>query len=67
VQDAGTVYFNESAEEALEFVKQVLEDYEGVLKAVSDEEKGKLQRFMGLEMEQLKAELKELNHLHDDD
>lgn len=32
----------------------------------SEEERGKLQRSMGLKMEQLKAEVEQLDHLHAD-
>jgi len=37
-----------------------------VLGKLSDDERSKLQRFMGLKIEQLKAEMEELNHLHAD-
>lgn len=67
MQDMGTTYFNESAEEARALVDAVLADFADVLKSVGDDERGALQRSMGLKMEQLKAELQELDHLHDDD
>eukprot|EP00775_Hariotina_reticulata_P012233 gene12233-12371_t len=56
-EDAETVYFNDSAEEARRAVADVLD-------RVNSEEQAKLQRSMGLKMEQLKAELKELNEIH---
>mmetsp|Transcript_32130 Transcript_32130/g.91137 ORF Transcript_32130/g.91137 Transcript_32130/m.91137 type:complete len:173 (+) Transcript_32130:148-666(+) len=64
--DAETVYFNESVETAKKVVAEVLELWEGVLKDLEPGEKDKLMRGMGLKMEQLKAELEALNHLHDD-
>lgn len=67
MQDAGTTYFNESADEARKLAEEVLKDFEGVLSTVSEERKGILTRSMGLKMEQLKAEIKELEHAHDDD
>ena len=67
VQDAGTVYFDESAEEARRLSNQVLADFAEVLASVGDDERMSIERSHGLKMEQLKAELDELNHLHDDD
>ncbi|KAL4433253.1 hypothetical protein ABPG77_003301 [Micractinium sp. CCAP 211/92] len=65
MEDAETVYFNESCAEARRAVQGVLERYEAVLQRLSDEERGKLQRSMGLKMEQLKAEVAQLDTLHD--
>ncbi|KAF8064647.1 hypothetical protein HT031_003448 [Scenedesmus sp. PABB004] len=62
--DAETVYFNESAELARNVVGEVLERWGGLLASLPDEEAAKLQRSMGLKIEQLKAELKELDELH---
>lgn len=56
-----TVYFNEEALVAKEAVKEVLEMFDDLLKRVSDEEKGVLRRSMGMKIEQLKAELEQLN------
>jgi hypothetical protein len=67
LQDVGTVYFNESADEARELVGKVLQAFDDVLASVSKERKAELTRSMGLKMEQLKEELKQLDHLHDDD
>lgn len=64
-EDAETVYFNESCAEARQAVQAVLDRYEAVLQRLSNEERGKLQRSMGLKMEQLKAEVAQLDTLHD--
>ena len=63
----GTTYFNESAEEARKLVGEVLDSFDDIIASVDDQKKGELTRSMGLKMEQLKAELQELDHLHDDD
>lgn len=56
-----TVYFNEEAECARAAVAEVLEMFEGLLGKVTEKEKASLQRSMGLKIEQLKAELQQLN------
>ncbi|PSS31688.1 hypothetical protein CEY00_Acc04956 [Actinidia chinensis var. chinensis] len=56
-----TVYFNEEAECARDAVKEVLDMYEGLLAKLQVKEKGAIQRSMGLKIEQLKAELQQLN------
>lgn len=56
-----TVYFNDEAENAKTAVKVVLDLYNGLLNRLSESERGSLQRSMGLKMEQLKAELAQLN------
>jgi predicted nucleic acid-binding Zn-ribbon protein len=56
-----TVYFNEEAQSAREAVSLVLDKYQGLLDRLPDADKGALQRSMGLKMEQLKAELEQLN------
>jgi hypothetical protein len=58
------VYFNESAEVARKAVGDVVERWQALLARVSEEEQAKLQRSMGLKIEQLKAELKELDEMH---
>lgn len=63
-EDAETVYFNDSAEEARRAVSNVLDRWQGLLAKVPEEEQGRLQRSMGLKIEQLKAELKELDDMH---
>ncbi|KAL4857688.1 hypothetical protein ACK3TF_002119 [Chlorella vulgaris] len=65
-EGAETTYFNESATEAKEVVGKVLEGYQQLCAKLSEAERGKLQRSMGLKMEQLKAELEQLDHLHAD-
>ncbi|XP_057794647.1 embryogenesis-like protein [Salvia miltiorrhiza] len=56
-----TVYFNEEAECAREAVGEVLELYEGLLRRLPEGERASIQRAMGLKIEQLKAELAQLN------
>ena len=63
-EDAETVYFNESAGEARKAVNEVLDRWRELLAKVAEEEQAKLQRSMGLKLEQLKAELKELDEMH---
>ena len=63
-EDAETVHFNESFADAKKLVDDALGRYAAVCAALSDGERGKLQRSMGLKLEQLKAELSELEHTH---
>ncbi|OAY23651.1 embryogenesis-like protein [Manihot esculenta] len=56
-----TVYFNEEAECARTAVKEVLDMFEGLLEKLPESEKAALQRSMGLKIEQLKAELQQLD------
>ncbi|ESQ28035.1 hypothetical protein EUTSA_v10019220mg [Eutrema salsugineum] len=56
-----TVYFNEEAECARAAVAEVLEMFDGLLGKVTEKERATLQRSMGLKIEQLKAELQQLN------
>lgn len=56
-----TVYFNEEAECARAAVSEVLEMYEGLLGKLLENERAAIQRAMGLKIEQLKAELEQLN------
>ncbi|XP_028805821.1 uncharacterized protein LOC114760701 [Neltuma alba] len=56
-----TVYFNEEAECARAAVSEVLEMFEGLLAKLPESEKAALQRSMGLKIEQLKAELTQLD------
>jgi hypothetical protein len=58
------VYFNESAEVARKAVGEVLDRWQALLARVPEDEQAKLQRSMGLKIEQLKAEMKELDELH---
>lgn len=64
-EDAETTYFNESYEDAKELVDKVLSEWDSVLSGLDEAEKGRVQRSMGLKMEQLKAELGQLDTLHD--
>eukprot|EP00891_Asterochloris_glomerata_P002928 jgi/Astpho2/2928/Aster-x0548 len=63
-EDAETVRFNESAKAAQDSVNKVLESYGALAQQLDEEERGKLQRSMGMKMEQLKEELKQLDTLH---
>ncbi|XP_068651522.1 embryogenesis-like protein [Aristolochia californica] len=56
-----TVYFNEEAECARDAAKTVLDMFDGLLAKLPEDEKAALQRSMGLKIEQLKAELKQLD------
>nr|XP_010915078.1 uncharacterized protein LOC105040305 [Elaeis guineensis] len=56
-----TVYFDEEAECAREAVKVVLDMFKGLLARLPEKERTALQRSMGLKIEQLKAELKQLD------
>jgi hypothetical protein len=67
MQDVGTVYFNESAQEAKHLVKKTVSRFEKLLDMLPTEERQSLVRSMGLKIEQLKAEVAELDHLHDDE
>ncbi|KAK2404331.1 hypothetical protein QL285_053685 [Trifolium repens] len=58
-----TVYFNEEAECARAAVGEVLSKFEGLLAKLPEKERGALQRSMGLKIEQLKAELSQLDDL----
>ncbi|KAI9199973.1 hypothetical protein LWI28_000957 [Acer negundo] len=55
-----TVYFNEEAECARAAVKEVLDLFGELLGKLKESEKEALQRSMGLKIEQLKAELQQL-------
>ncbi|GAV58217.1 hypothetical protein CFOL_v3_01751 [Cephalotus follicularis] len=56
-----TVYFDEEAECARAAVKEVLDMFEKLLKKLPETKKAALQRSMGLKIEQLKAELQQLD------
>lgn len=49
------VYFNESAAEAKEYTQQVLDKWTTLLGSLPEQDSAKLQRSMGLKMEQLKV------------
>lgn len=56
-----TVYFNEEAECARAAVNDVLSKFESLLAKLPEKERGALHRSMGLKIEQLKAELLQLD------
>ncbi|CAI9114803.1 OLC1v1015605C1 [Oldenlandia corymbosa var. corymbosa] len=56
-----TVYFDDEAGCARDAVHEVLSLYEGLLARLPESEKGAIQRSMGLKIEQLKAELAQLD------
>lgn len=55
LQDSETVYFEEGLKTAQEAVADALGKYNSLLDSLSEEERGKLQRSMGMKMEQLKV------------
>jgi len=63
-EDAESVYFNESCESARAAVKEVLDSWTALIESLGPDDKARLQRSMGLKMEQLKAEVKGLDELH---
>ncbi|KAG6466918.1 embryogenesis-like protein [Zingiber officinale] len=56
-----TIYFDEEAECAREAVKTVLDMFEGLLGRLPEKDQTALKRSMGLKIEQLKAEFKQLD------
>lgn len=54
-EDAETTYFNESHKLAKDTVGVVTGMYKDILETLSETDKGKLQRSMGMKMEQLKV------------
>ncbi|KZV54497.1 hypothetical protein F511_01295 [Dorcoceras hygrometricum] len=56
-----TVYFNEEAECARRAVGEVVDMYEGLLRKLPEKDKAAVQRAMGLKIQQLKAELQQLD------
>lgn len=56
-----TVYFNEEAETAKKAVAEVLGLFNGLLARLPESERGAIQRSMGMKMEQLKAEVAQLD------
>ena len=55
VQDSETVYFEEGLKTAQKAVGEALQKYKELLDSLSEAERGKLQRSMGMKMEQLKV------------
>ncbi|KAK7391201.1 hypothetical protein VNO78_19613 [Psophocarpus tetragonolobus] len=61
LESKDTVYFDEEAECARAAVNEVLGMFEGLLTKLPERERSALQRSMGLKIEQLKAELAQLD------
>ncbi|XP_061345202.1 embryogenesis-like protein [Gastrolobium bilobum] len=61
LESKDTVYFDEEAECARAAVNEVLSMFEGLLARLPEKDRGALQRSMGLKIEQLKAELQQLD------
>ena len=55
LQESETVYFEESLKTAQEAVAEALGQFNGLLDSLDETERGKLQRSMGMKMEQLKV------------
>lgn len=64
LQDAETTRFDESFEEAKRAVSEAVGMFDALLSRLPGDEAGRLQRSMGLKMQQLKAELSRLETLH---
>lgn len=61
MESKDTVYFDEEADCARTAVNDVLGMFEALLKKLPEDKKAALQRAMGLKIEQLKAEIQQLN------
>lgn len=55
LQESETVYFEESLKTAQEAVAEALGQFNDLLDSLDETERGKLQRSMGMKMEQLKV------------
>ena len=55
LQDSETVYFEEGLKTAQKAVGDALGKYNALLDSLSEDERGKVQRSMGMKMEQLKV------------
>ena len=66
LESVGTTYFNEDALLAKGLVSETIERYDLLLSKCEASEREKVQRAMGLKMEQLKAEVKLIDSAHDD-
>ncbi|CAK0769881.1 hypothetical protein CVIRNUC_003712 [Coccomyxa viridis] len=64
VEESETVYFEESLKTAQEAVAEALGQFNDLLDSLDETERGKLQRSMGMKMEQLKAELHTVEQTH---
>ncbi|CAL5219976.1 g1914 [Coccomyxa viridis] len=63
-EDSETVYFEEGLKTAQKAVGEAMGKYNALLDSLSEQERGKLQRSMGMKMEQLKAELYTVEQTH---
>ncbi|KAK9901862.1 hypothetical protein M0R45_001920 [Rubus argutus] len=61
MESKDTVYFDEEADCARAAVNDVLDMFEALLAKLPEDKKAALQRSMGLKIEQLKAEIQQLN------
>lgn len=52
-EEAGTTYFNETYEDAKGMVNEVVRKFDGLLNRVEEEERGRLQRSMGMKASSL--------------
>ncbi|GFR41124.1 hypothetical protein Agub_g1770 [Astrephomene gubernaculifera] len=66
-EDAETVYFNDSVQEARRAVEACLGRWEALLAALPEAERARVVRSMGLKMSQLQAEYDEVSKLHLED
>ncbi|KXZ56532.1 hypothetical protein GPECTOR_1g478 [Gonium pectorale] len=66
-EEAETVYFNESVQEAKKAVDACLGRWEALLASLGEEERSRVMRSMGLKIAQLQAEYDEVSKLHLED
>ena len=68
MESVGTTYFNDDAEIAKELTRECVAKYEELLTKCEGDvgRKEKIQRSMGLKIEQLKAECNLIDTAHDD-
>eukprot|EP00803_Ostreobium_quekettii_P005616 evm.model.scf_375EXC.6 EVM.evm.TU.scf_375EXC.6 scf_375EXC:69785-71834(-) len=62
--EADTVYYEESLQAARTSVEEVLSRWNKLLSEKGEQERARLQRSMGLKIEQLKAELDQVEKIH---
>mmetsp|Transcript_11617 Transcript_11617/g.36784 ORF Transcript_11617/g.36784 Transcript_11617/m.36784 type:complete len:136 (+) Transcript_11617:480-887(+) len=62
VESKDTVYFNEEAEIAIKATEECLALYKDLIEKLEPDERGVVQRSMGMKMEQLRAELETSLH-----
>ncbi|KAG1662068.1 hypothetical protein FOA52_005315 [Chlamydomonas sp. UWO 241] len=63
-EDSETTYFNDSVEEAKKVVDECVGKFDALVARLPGDEASKLQRSMGLKMQQLKAEFEILRKTH---